>query len=85
MMDTGFAFNYTMSELKSSVDTTNTIYDYLSKVIFALWVAALIAIGFYLWFGYLNGMKMRIWRTQGMLSMIPFEIISSNPKMREVF
>lgn len=84
MVQTGFAYNYTISELISAVNTTNTYYNYIIRGIFICWIIILLTMMIYLWFVYLKNLRLRIWRTEGMLSMIPSEIINSSQRMKDI-
>jgi len=43
------------------------------------------AIFIFVWTPYLRNLKNKIWRTKGMLNMIPIEIIKENDKLKKAF
>ncbi len=61
------------------------VQDVLSSLLFTLWIL-IIFFGFlFIWFKYIQDLSKNIWRIQGMLSMIPTDIVCNNPRMKAQF
>ena len=56
--------------------------DRVKFTVFILWCVVVFGI---LWLRYLKGLNDKIFRTKGMLNMIPMEIISKNENLKGLF
>lgn len=52
---------------------------------FAMFVLGLFVVFFFLWSPFLRALINKIWRTKGMLGMIPMSIILKNPRLKSAF
>jgi len=59
--------------------------DTVSKVKFSIFIVAIFFIFFVIWSPYLRRLKEKIFRTKGMLNMIPMNIITKNENLKNVF
>jgi len=57
----------------------------ISRIWFSLAVCYLIFTGVFLFYPYMRRLRDDIWRTKGMLNMIPVEVISENENLRHLF
>ena len=57
----------------------------LEKLEFAIYIGVVLLIFAYLWFKYLENLSVKIWRTKGMLNMIPMDLISKNDVLKSKF
>jgi len=62
----------------------NTYLNY-QKIIYAIFIILMVAIYFFIWVPYLGNLSVKLWRTKGMLNMIPMEIIKESPSLKEHF
>lgn len=69
----------------------DTFQNYLDKFLtierirFTIFILGSFAIFFFLWTPYLKKVRDDIWRTKGMLNMIPMEIITKNENLKNIF
>jgi len=61
---------------------TSLVYE---KTIFAIFIILLFLIYVFLWLPYLRGLSENIWRTKGMLNMIPMDLIKEHEALRNQF
>lgn len=59
--------------------------DAIATVFLVIWLLIIILGFVWIWFRYLQDLAKNIWRIQGMLNMIPAEIIHNNSKMKDKF
>lgn len=70
---------------------TQTFYDYLSdqytiqRVRFAIFLLALIFVTIFVWMPYLRRLTSQIFRTKGLLNMIPMSMLQKNKNLRDIF
>jgi len=70
---------------------SNAFKDYLSTtssiatIKFVVFLVGLIVVFLAIWMPYLGSLSSRIFRTKGMLNMIPEEIIGNNVLLRRMF
>ena len=85
-----------LSYVSASLDSLVALYvsnfnDYLNYTItienlkFGLFVAFVFVIFVYIWSKYLGNLSSKIWRTKGMLNMIPMDLISKNQNLKTKF
>lgn len=69
----------------------NSAKNYLSsnlqidEIKFSVFIVVIFAIFIFVWTPYLRNLKNKIWRTKGMLNMIPIDIIKENDKLKKAF
>ena len=85
-----------MKSIVPAIDSLNEIYitdlnsyldyqDNIEKIKFAIFMVALFIVFLFIWTPYLSNLNLKIWRTKGMLSMIPMAIISKNESLKNAF
>jgi len=57
----------------------------VERIRFTIFILGSFAIFFFLWTPYLKRVRDDIWRTKGMLNMIPMEIITKNENLKNLF
>jgi hypothetical protein len=57
----------------------------IEKMKFGLFLTAVLLIFLYIWSSYLENLSVKIWRTKGMLNMIPMDLISKNDVLKQKF
>ena len=74
-----------LSEFVSSFG--NYLDDYLNieRVRFTLFIIGSCFIFFFVWSPYLKKVSNNIWRTKGMLNMIPMDVITRNERLKDLF
>mmetsp|Transcript_69131 Transcript_69131/g.104234 ORF Transcript_69131/g.104234 Transcript_69131/m.104234 type:complete len:103 (+) Transcript_69131:599-907(+) len=55
------------------------------KIKFSVFIILLFLVFLVIWSPYLNNLNTKIWRTKGMLNMIPMDIISKNENLKNAF
>ena len=65
------------SYLQSSLD--------IFKIIFTMFILLLAFVFTFVWSPYLGNLSNKIWRTKGMLNMIPMDIIGKNENLKSLF
>jgi len=60
----------------------NKNFERIKLVIFYIFLAI---IGGFIWLPYLKNLSNKIFRTKGMLNMIPMDIISKNGNLKDLF
>jgi len=69
-------------------ESFGTYIDYTwttERIRFAVFVCFIIVAFLILWLPYLQGLQDKIFRTKGMLNMIPMELITKNANLRRLF
>jgi len=85
-----------MSTMVPAIDSLNQLFlsdfnSYLNdqinieNIIFAIFMIMIFIVFLFIWIPYLNNLNTKIWRTKGMLNMIPMEIISKNENLKKAF
>lgn len=85
-----------MNAIAPALNQLNTIYKdtftgYLDetynfeKVKLVLFYILLLLVGVFIWLPYLKNLSNKIFRTKGMLNMIPMDIISKNENLKNLF
>jgi len=68
-----------------------SIHNYINinwvaqRVKFGLFISLVFIAFLFLWIPYLKGLQDKIFRTKGMLNMIPMELITKNASLRNLF
>jgi hypothetical protein len=57
----------------------------IEKIKFSIFIIALLFSFIFIWNPYLKNLNMKIWRTKGMLNMIPMNIIIKYESLKEAF
>ena len=60
-------------------------YVTMNKVDFILTFLFIAFIYIFVWLPYLRNLSQKIWRTKGMLNMIPIDIVSKNENLKNIF
>ena len=60
-------------------------YTTINKVDFTVTLLFIVFIYIFIWAPYLQNLSSKIWRTKGMLNMIPMDIISKNENLKNMF
>jgi hypothetical protein len=81
----GYTYNDILVKFAEEYTKEAKTQDVIATLIFVAWII-LIVLGFlYIWFRYIQDLSKNIWRIQGMLSMIPLEIVLANKRMKAQF
>jgi PAS domain S-box-containing protein len=70
---------------------SQAFYSYITtglnnfKIIFAVFIVFLALVYVFIWSPYLANLSNKIWRTKGMLNMIPMDIIAKNENLKQAF
>ena len=56
-----------------------------TRVKFSIIVIVIVGLFTFVWIPYLKNLSNKIWRTKGMLKMIPLEIITNNDNLKSAF
>ena len=56
-----------------------------NKIKFSMFIVIMVIIYIFVWNSYLKNLNNKIWRTKGMLKMIPLEIITQNENLKNAF
>ena len=54
-------------------------------IVFSLYIVLILTVFIIVWIPYLNGLNIKIWRTKGMLNMIPMEVINKHESLKNAF
>lgn len=57
----------------------------IEKIKFSVFILLIFFVFFLIWTPYLKNLNQKIWRTKGMLNMIPMDIISKNENLKYAF
>ncbi len=57
----------------------------VEKIKFSVFIILIVVVFFLIWTPYLRNLNTKIWRTKGMLNMIPMDIISKNENLKNAF
>ena len=83
MVNTALVFDKTISSFESSFSSYSTNMVRYNVIIIIAAVIFLFLIFCCCWRPYLNNLNKDIWRTKGMLSMIPTTVIKSNKALED--
>ena len=59
--------------------------DNIEKIKFSIFIIMIVIVFLFIWTPYLKNLNTKIWRTKGMLNMIPMDIISKNENLKNAF
>lgn len=68
-----------------SLNTHMDDQEYVEKIKFSVFIILIVVVFFLIWTPYLRNLNTKIWRTKGMLNMIPMDIISKNENLKNAF
>lgn len=54
-------------------------------IVFNIYIVLILVVFILIWMPYLNGLSIKIWRTKGMLNMIPMEVINKHESLKNAF
>ena len=85
-----------MQTMVPSIDSLNQLFlnnfssycdyqDSTENIKFAIFIIMLFVVFLFIWTPYLKNLNTKIWRTKGMLNMIPMDIISKNENLKNAF
>lgn len=57
----------------------------IEKIKFSIFIIMIFFVFLFIWTPYLRNLNTKIWRTKGMLNMIPMDIISKNENLKNAF
>lgn len=69
----------------ASLNTHMDDQEYVEKIKFSVFIILIVVVFFLIWTPYLRNLNTKIWRTKGMLNMIPMDIISKNENLKNAF
>ena len=70
---------------KSAFQTMLDDYTKIHNIKFVVFIFVLILMFIFIWQPYVRALSEKIWRTKGMLNMIPMSVIIKNDKLRQTF
>mgnify|MGYP006928492514 FL=1 len=73
---------FALEELMRSLNAKLETYNYMGLGKLVGFIAIVIVFYVVLWLPYLKDLNMKIWRTKGMLNMIPMQIITQNDRLK---
>ena len=79
------AIDYLANNFMNSCQMYNTDMANLWIILFACYYVFAILIFWFVWRPYLKSLNNKIWRTKGMLSMIPTDIMKKYENLRNAF
>ena len=85
-----------MNYMVPSIDSLNQLFlnnfgsyldyqDSTEKIQFSVFLIMIVIVFLFIWTPYLKNLNTKIWRTKGMLNMIPMDIISKNENLKNAF
>jgi hypothetical protein len=81
----GYTYSDIMVHFATAYKSSTDEADVIGTVFLIVWLLIIILGFIWIWFRYLRDLAKNIWRIQGMLNMIPAEIIHNNSKMKDKF
>ena len=61
-------------------------YEILTeKIKYSVFIISLLFVFIFIWIPYLKNLNIKIWRTKGMLNMIPLEIVMKHENLKNTF
>jgi len=83
MVNTALVFNATISKFNDCMNSYLEYNSLLNMLLIALSVVFLLVLFLFCWRPYLNSLNKSIWRTKGMLNMIPMKAFNNNKVLKE--
>lgn len=81
----GYTYEYILSQFSSEFDNEAKKLGIYGTLVLVAWIMLILVSLLFIWFRYIKDLSNNIWRIQGMLSMIPTDIVCSNAKMKSQF
>lgn len=72
-------------ELMDGIQSFLNNQDLIEEIKFGVFVGALVIVFLLIWLPYLSSLSQKIWRTKGMLNMIPMDIITKDANLKAAF
>ena len=73
------------NDLYSDITTFLTGRSKFETIIFSVFIVVILGVFFVIWIPYLSSLNIKIWRTKGMLNMIPMEVIMKYDTLKNAF
>jgi ABC-type bacteriocin/lantibiotic exporter with double-glycine peptidase domain len=83
MTSNGVALDYLIQSFYDKTTTFNNYVFTIDLVIIILGIAILFVVSLFVWRPYVENLNNNIWRTKGMLSMIPIQVILENEGLKK--
>lgn len=80
-MRVGQAQQFLIDEFMAAHDQVKFMFTLLTQLIFFVLIIILVMIYVFVWVPYTTDLKFKIWRTNGMLNMIPISIVTKNERL----
>lgn len=74
-----------LAEYVQSFEDYHDLFLNVERIRFTIFILGSIAIFFFIWTPYLKKVRNNIWRTKGMLNMIPMDLITKNENLKNLF
>ncbi|CAD8089671.1 unnamed protein product [Paramecium primaurelia] len=79
------ACDYLTDQFMSGITDFLSYSDSIEQMKFSVYLVLMFAAFIFCWTPYLNNLSKQIWRTKGMLNMIPMDIIQKYPNLKQQF
>lgn len=83
MTSNGVALDYLIQSFYDKNTSFNNYVFTIDLVIIILGIAILFVVSLFVWRPYVENLNNNIWRTKGMLSMIPIQVILENEGLKK--
>ena len=83
MTSNGVALDYLIQSFYDKTNQYNSYVFSIDLVIIILGIAILFFVCLFVWRPYIENLNNNIWRTKGMLSMIPMQVILENDGLKQ--
>lgn len=70
---------------KNAMSSYMSDFQQIEKIKFSVFIVGIFLIFLLLWLPYLRSLNNKIWRTKGMLNMIPMDIITKHQNLKKAF
>lgn len=60
-------------------------FEKIEKIKFSVFIVGMCIVFVFIWYPYQQSLNVKIWRTKGMLNMIPMEIITKHANLKAAF
>jgi ABC-type bacteriocin/lantibiotic exporter with double-glycine peptidase domain len=83
MTSNGVALDYLIATFYDRTQNYNTYVFTIDLVIMVLGICVVFVVCLFVWRPYIENLNNNIWRTKGMLSMIPMQVILENEGLKQ--
>lgn len=83
MTSNGVALDFLIQSFHDKTNTYNNYVFTIDLVIMILGICILFVVSIFVWRPYIENLNNNIWRTKGMLSMIPMQVILDNENLKQ--